>query len=94
MTLDGHHLFDKVNRPDLADFYDNILVLESSIHADFHSWKGGGGCEPRDFLGYSSEIRLDLFDASNRNAMKRFNRLTVKLTQLQKNYENNHLRYH
>ena len=94
MTLDGHHLFDKVNRPDLADFYDNILVLESSIHADFHSWKGGGGCEPRDFLRYSSEIRLDLFDASNRNAMKRFNRLTVKLTQLQKNYENNHLRYH
>ena len=94
MKLDGHHLFDKVNRPDLADFHDNILVLESSIHADFHSWKGGGGCEPRDFLRYSSEIRLDLFDASNRNAMKRFNRLTVKLTQLQKNYENNHLRYH
>ena len=43
---------------------------------------------------YSSEIRLDLFDSSNANAMKRFNRLTVKLTQLQKNYEDNHLRYH
>ena len=94
LTLDGHHLFDKVNRPDLADFHDNILVIESSIHSDFHSWQGGGGCEPKDFLRYSSEIRLDLFDSSNSNAMKRFNRLTVKLTQLQKNYENNHLRYH
>lgn len=94
LTLDGHHLFDKINRPDLADFHDNILVIESSIHADFHSWQGAKGCEPKDFLRYSSEIRLDLFDASNSSAMKRFNQLTVKLTQLQKNYENNHLRYH
>ena len=93
MTLDGHHLFDKVSRPYLANFHDNILVIESSIHADFHSWKGGG-CEPKDFLRYSSGLRLDLFDSSNGNAMKRFNRLTVKLTQLQKNYEDNHLRYH
>ena len=93
LTLDGHHLFDKANRPDLADFHDNILVLESSIHAEFHSWKGGNGCEPKDFLNYSSEIRGDLFDSSNSRAMERFNSLTVKLTQLQKNYENNHLRY-
>ena len=94
LSLDGHHLFDKCNRSDLADFSDNILVVESSIHSDFHSWKGGSGCEPKDFLNYSSEIRGDLFDASNSRSMERFNRLTVKLTQLQKNYENNHLRYH
>ncbi len=94
LSLDGHHLFDKSNRSDLADFSDNILVLESSIHSDFHSWKGGSGCEPKDFLNYSSEIRGDLFDSSNSRSMERFNRLTVKLTQLQKNYENNHLRYH
>ena len=94
LSLDGHHLFDKSNRSDLADFHDNILVVESSIHSDFHSWKGGSGCEPKDFLNYSSEIRGDLFDSSNSRSMERFNRLTVKLTQLQKNYENNHLRYH
>ena len=94
LSLDGHHLFDKCNRSDLADFSDNILVVESSIHSDFHSWKGGSGCEPKDFLNYSSEIRGDLFDSSNSRSMERFNRLTVKLTQLQKNYENNHLRYH
>ena len=94
LSLDGHHLFDKCNRSDLADFSDNILVVESSIHSDFHSWKGGSGCEPKDFLNYSSEIRGDLFDSSNARSMERFNRLTVKLTQLQKNYENNHLRYH
>jgi hypothetical protein len=94
LSLDGHHLFDKSNRSDLADFSDNILVVESSIRSDFHSWKGGSGCEPKDFLIYSSEIRGDLFDSSNSRSMERFNRLTVKLTQLQKNYENNHLRYH
>ena len=93
LTLDGHHLFDKANRPDLADFHDNILVIESSIHSEFHSWQGGNGCEPKDFLNYSSEVRGDLFDSSNSRAMERFNSLTVKLTQLQKNYENNHLRY-
>jgi hypothetical protein len=93
LSLDGHHLFDRHNRPDLADFHDNILVVESSIHADFHSWRGGGGCEPRHFLQYSSEIRGDLFDSSNSRAMERFNGLTVRLTQLQRNYENNHLRY-
>ncbi len=94
LSLDGHHLFDKSNRSDLADFSDNILVVESSIHSDFHSWKGGSGCEPKDFLNFSSEIRSDLFDSSNRRSMDRFNSLTVRLTQLQKNYENNHLRYH
>jgi hypothetical protein len=93
LSLDGHHLFDKQNRPDLADFYDNILIVESSIHSDFHNWRGGGGCEPRHFLQYSSEIRGDLFDSSNGRAMERFNGLTVRLTQLQRNYENNHLRY-
>jgi hypothetical protein len=35
----------------------------------------------------------DLFDSSNSRAMERFNGLTVRLTQLQRNYENNHLRY-
>jgi len=94
LSLDGHHLFDKSNRSDLADFSDNILVVESSIHSDFHSWKGGSGCQPKDFLNFSSEIRSDLFDSSNRRSMERFNSLTVRLTQLQKNYENNHLRYH
>jgi len=93
LSLDGHHLFDKKNRPDLADFHDNILVIESSIHSDFHGWKGGFGCEPRHFLQYSSEIRGDLFDSSNSRAMERFNGLIVRLTQLQRNYENNHLRY-
>ena len=94
LTLDGHHLFDKANRPDLSDFHDNILVMTSSIHSDFHSWHGGHGCEPKHFLNYTSEIRHDLYDPSNSAAMKRLHRLTVKLTQLQKNYENNRLRYH
>lgn len=93
IPLDGHHLFDKAHRPDLADFHDNILVIDSALHSEFHSWHGNQGCEPKDFMCFVSEIRGDLFDASNQRAMKRFGDLTVNLTKLQTNYENNHLRY-
>lgn len=93
LKLDGHHLFDRATRPDLADLLDNILVIEEEIHTQFHIWKGSGSCEPKDFLYYASEVRLDLFDSSNAKAMERFNKLTIRLTNLQKNYENYHLRY-
>ncbi len=93
IQLDGHHLFDKVNRPDLADLIDNILVLESSIHSEFHSWKGGGECVPKDFLNFISQARGDLFDSSNSRTTQRHAKLVAKLVTLQKNYEGNHLRY-
>jgi len=93
LKLDGHHLFDRTTRPDLADLHENILVIEEGIHTQFHIWKGSGACEPKDFLHYASEVRIDLFDSSNSRAMDRFNKLTIRLTKLQKNYENYHLRY-
>ena len=93
LPLDGHHLFDKSNRPDLADLHENILVIQSSIHSEFHQWMGRKPCEPKDFLKFASEVKGDLFDSNSSKAMERFNTLTIKLTSLQKNYENNHLRY-
>ena len=49
--------------------------------------------DAKDFLKFTSEVKGDLFDSTSSKAMERFNTLTIKLTSLQKNYENNHLRY-
>ena len=70
LTLDGHHLFNKSSRPDLADLHDNILIVENSIHADFHCWQSrrGAKCEPKDFLKYLETARFDLVDPSNTTA--------------------------
>ena len=92
--LHGHHLFDKVNRPDLADLIDNILVVEGSIHSEFHSWnKGREECSPKDFLNFLSDVRGDLFDSDNARTAQRHSKLVARLIALQNNYEGNHLRY-
>ena len=93
LDLDGHHLFDKSNRPDLADLHENILVVESHIHSDFHSWHGGSGCSPKDFLNYLNTARMDLLESVNSRAVERHYKITERLIKLQKNYEGNQLRY-
>ena len=93
MQLDGHHLFDKASRPDLDDLHENILVVESSIHSEFHSWKGNRSCVPKDFLDFITEVRSDLFDTSNKRSNTRHSKLVANLVTLQRNYEGNHLRY-
>jgi hypothetical protein len=94
LELDGHHLFDRRSRPDLADATTNILVLQPQLHSEFHSWKDATGCCPQDFLDFITSVRGDLFDPVNSRAMARHQRLVQRLTLLQANYENNHLRYH
>ena len=92
--LHGHHLFDKVNRPDLADLIDNILVVEGSIHSEFHSWnKGSEESSPKDFLDFLSDVRGDLFDSDNARTAERHSKLVARLVSLQNNYEGNHLIY-
>ena len=49
IDLDGHHLFDRRSRPDLADLPENILVLVPDLHREFHGWKSGP-CTPKDVL--------------------------------------------
>ncbi|MFN9643670.1 MAG: hypothetical protein ACK6BG_00775 [Cyanobacteriota bacterium] len=94
LELDGHHLFDRRSRPDLADATDNILVLQPDLHSEFHSWKAGPKCCPQDFIDFITTVRGDLFEPTNRRQMARLQRLIHRLTLLQANYENNHLRYH
>ena len=93
IQLDGHHLFDKLNRPDLADLHENILVVEKNIHSEFHSWNKGETCEPKDFLNFLLKVRFDLIDPDNPPAAKRYKKLVARLTKIQQNYEGNHLKY-
>ena len=94
LELDGHHLFDRRSRPDLADAITNILVLVPDLHSEFHSWKASPTCSPHDFIDFITTVRADLFDPVNSRAMARHQRLVHRLTLLHTNYEDNHLRYH
>lgn len=94
LELDGHHLFDRRSRPDLADATENILVMQAELHREFHSWKATSSCCPQDFIEFITTVRGDLFDPVNSRATARMRQLICRLTLLQENYENNRLRYH
>jgi hypothetical protein len=36
LELEVHHLFDASTRPDLAALEDNLLVITSTLHRNFH----------------------------------------------------------
>jgi hypothetical protein len=93
IDLDGHHLFDRRSRPDLADLPENILVLVPDLHREFHRWKSGP-CAPKDVLGFIETARGDLFDPVNSRDMKRLRTLTHRLQRFQSEREGQKLRYH
>jgi hypothetical protein len=93
IDLDGHHLFDRRSRPDLADLPENILVLVPDLHREFHGWKSGP-CAPKDVLVFVETARGDLFDPVNSRDMKRLRALTHRLQRLQSEREGQRVRYH
>lgn len=93
IDLDGHHLFDRRSRPDLADLPENILVVRSDLHREFHGWKSGPCC-PADFLAFLETARGDLFDPVNSRHMKRLRALTHRLQRFQSEREGHKVRYH
>ncbi len=93
IDLDGHHLFDRHSRPDLADLPENILVLVPELHREFHIWKSGP-CTPKDVLVFIETVRADLFDPVNSRHMKRLRTLTHRLQRLQSEREGQRVRYH
>jgi hypothetical protein len=93
IDLDGHHLFDRRSRPDLADLPENILVLMPDLHREFHGWKRGP-CTPNDVLVFIETARGDLFDPVNSRDMKRLRALTHRLQRFQSEREGQKLRYH
>jgi hypothetical protein len=93
IDLDGHHLFDRRSRPDLADLPENILVIMPDLHREFHGWKSGP-CSPEDVLVFIETARGDLFDPVNSRDMKRLRALTHRLQRFQSEREWQQLRYH
>jgi hypothetical protein len=83
--LHGHHLFDKFNRPDIADLIENILIIHESIHDGFHQWHGSEACEPKHFIDYLTNVELYRFEGSKRK-IQYLNVLTNKLEKLQREY--------
>ena len=93
IDLDGHHLFDRRSRPDLADLPENIVVMLPDLHREFHGWKRGS-CTPQDLLLFIESTRGDLFDPVNTRDMRRLRALTHRLQRLQTERDGQRVRYH
>lgn len=96
IELDVHHLFDASSRPDLAASEENLLVLNSILHRNFHAWMGQRPCEPKDFVDYLLRNELTHFEGNPRTRARQQTRqqqLIHRLELLQARYGGNRLRY-
>jgi AraC-like DNA-binding protein len=96
IELEAHHLFDAGTRPDLAALDDNLLVISSALHRNFHKWMGNRPCEPKDFVDYLLRNELTHFEGSpstRGRQEQRQQKLIHRLELLQARYEGNRLLY-
>ena len=96
IDLEVHHLFDAASRPDLAALDDNLLVIHSTLHRNFHKWVGSRPCEPKDFVDYLLRNELSHFQGSPSTRVRqeqRQQKLIHRLELLQARYEGNRLLY-
>ena len=96
IELQAHHLFDAATRPDLAALDDNLLVISSALHRNFHKWMGNPPCEPKDFVDYLLRNELTHFEGSpstRGRQEQRQQKLIHRLELLQARYEGNRLLY-
>ncbi|MFM8544084.1 MAG: hypothetical protein ACKOGI_07355 [Vulcanococcus sp.] len=96
IDLEAHHLFDAATRPDLAALEDNLLVITSALHRNFHKWMGNCPCEPKDFVDYLLRNELTHFEGSPSTRARqeqRQQKLINRLELLQAHYEGNRLLY-
>ena len=96
IELEVHHLFDAATRPDLAALDDNLLVISSALHRNFHKWMGSRPCEPKDFVDYLLRNELAHFEGSPSTRARqeqRRQKLIHRLELLQASYEGNRLHY-
>jgi hypothetical protein len=64
IELEAYHLFDADSRPDLAALEDNLLVISSALHRNFHKLMGRRPCEPKDFVDHLLRNELTHFEGS------------------------------
>ena len=96
IELEAHHLFDAASRPDLAALEDNLLVISSALHRNFHKWMGSRPCDPKDFVDYLLRNELTHFEGSPSTRARqeaRQQQLMHRLEMLQARYEGNRLLY-
>lgn len=96
IELEAHHLFDAATRPDLAALDENLLVISSALHRNFHKWMGNRPCEPKDFVDYLLRNELTHFEGSPSTRARqeqRQQKLIHRLELLQARYEGNRLLY-
>ena len=96
IELEVHHLFDASSRPDLAALEDNLLVISSALHRNFHKWMSNRPCEPKDFVDYLLRNELTHFEGSASTRVRqeqRQQKLVHRLELLQVRYEGNRLLY-
>jgi len=96
IQLEAHHLFDAATRPDLAALEDNLLVISSALHRNFHKWIGNRPCEPKDFMDYLLRNEMTHFTGTPSTRARQEQRqqtLTHKLELLQARYAGNRLLY-
>ncbi len=96
IELEAHHLFDAATRPDLGALDDNLLVISSALHRNFHKWMGNRPCEPKDFVDYLLRNELTHFEGSPSTRARqeqRQQKLIHRLELLQARYEGNRLLY-
>jgi len=99
IELEAHHLFDAATRPDLAALDDNLLVITSALHRNFHHWMRmrNRPCEPQDFVDYLTHNQVAHFGGrtprTRARQEKRFQKLVHRLRMLQVRYEGNRLLY-
>ncbi len=96
IELEAHHLFDANSRPDLAAYDENLLVIDATIHRNFHKWLGDRPCEPNDFIDYLMHNELLQFEgptSTRKREEERQQKLFGRLEMLQAQFEDNHLLY-
>ena len=75
---------------------DNLLVITSSLHRNFHKWMANRPCEPKDFVDYLLRNELTHFEGSHSTRARqeqRQQKLIHRLELLQARYEGNRLLY-
>ena len=67
IELCGHHLYDKTHYPQLSRELKNIIIIEKSLHKNFHEHMGGNQiqCTAEDFLEWLKINAGEVFGQSD-----------------------------
>jgi hypothetical protein len=84
-SLAVHHVYDRQNYPHLAAKLENLIVMQDSIHKDFHQWMGGNSmsCTVDDLEQYIYTFSSSLFPEST-NSRRNMSRVLKRIKNIRK----------